>query len=419
MLGNFKSKLGKLGTQIGDMTFTNLLRVQLHGVLTGNHFDQYYFDATAENYSNYNAYSLALASFLAYLLNSEQSGKLQLDKKAIEKEIKRIDQQNSQQTEEIYTKLENWLKNFPDSYFITGNEFGLAGKQGLTVLCSNTQALILKNDEVIIVAFRGTHQVADCFTDLQLIHSRQFAGGFGVHNGFYESMMSVWPEVWEQIKPEARGERTLWFTGHSLGAALAKLATAMCLFDEKYNEQIPNGLYTYGQPKVCDHKFCAVFDEKFKHRTFRFVNNNDIVPFLPLGPSDFEVKLPNVFHSIPKFDYTLLNTLFIIDYHHSGHFKLFDANGVLQDESFGIVDKWLDRVAGHLKNSFKLDPASLKIVLSLNPLEIMKSVMWRAIERHDGIYDHFIAQYVINLKKHLDQWEKEHPSAAPSSPERV
>ncbi len=311
------------------------------------------------------------------------------------------------------------MSKFNERYFITGQEtslFKLSREKWITLIIGDTQAIVLKNDEVIIVAFRGTQEWRDFFTDVQLIHSREFSGGFGVHNGIYEALMSVWEPIWEKIKPEERGERTLWFTGHSLGGALASLATAMCLFEKKYSKNPPNGLYTYGQPKAGDENFATAFDEKLKDQTFRFVNNNDLFPFLGLGHSDFDVKLPNVFKFIPKFDKTIINTLLVLDYYHCGNFKLFDVEGVLQDDSFGIADKWMDRASGYIGNLLKLDPGSLNISLSLNPLVIIKSVLGQAFDRIDGISDHFMVNYIVNLKTHLDKWEKENPPTPTGSP---
>lgn len=420
--------IGKVGDITGgaidkalDSKFAELFKKQSDILLTQGYFDKFHFDTKAKNYSPYNAYSLGLASFLAYSVTGEDgkdvSGKLELNKQALKNFLCKEDQQQ-EQTEAIFAKLYNWLSNFSERNFITGKETDLiqfSREKGITSTVTNSQAIVLKNEEIIIVAFRGSQELGDFFTDAQFIHSREFPGGFGVHNGFKEALMSIWTEVWEQIKPEARGERTLWFTGHSLGAGLANLATAMCLFEEEYSKNPPNGMYTYGQPKVGDENFATAFNEKFKEQTFRFVNNNDIVPFLSFGPSDFDVKLPNIFKFIPKFDKTLINVLFVLDYYHCGNFKLFDNQGVLQDESFGIADKWMDRASGYLNNFFKLDPGSLNIPLSLNPLVVMRSILGRVIDRIDGIGDHFMSQYIVNLKTHLDKWERENPASITNS----
>ena len=426
-VGGVAGKVGDIGgaalDKAFDSKFAELFKKQSDILLTQDYFDKFYFDKAAKNYSCYNAYSLGLASFLAYSVTGQNgedlSGKLELNKAALKSFLSKEDQQE-QQTEAIFGKLESWLSNFNECNFIAGKEtdlLKLSAKKGISSTVTNSQAIVLKNEEIIIVAFRGSQELGDFFTDAQFIHSREFPGGYGVHNGFFEALISIWAEVWEQIKPEVRGERTLWFAGHSLGAGLAKLSAAMCLFEEKYSKNPPNGLYTYGQPKVGDENFATAFNEKFKEQTFRFVNNNDIVPFLSFGPSDFDVKLPNLFKFIPKFDKTLINILFVLDYYHCGEFKLFDSQRVLQDESFGIADKWMDRASGYVSNFLKLDPGSLNISLSLNPLDVITSILGRAIDRIDGIGDHFMSQYIVNLKTHLDKWERENPDLVQKSAE--
>ncbi|MCA9453043.1 MAG: hypothetical protein KC584_10520, partial [Nitrospira sp.] len=66
------------------------------------------------------------------------------------------------------------------------------------------------------------------------------------------------------LKEEKR-DRTFWFTGHSLGAALATLAA------DRYGDV--QGLYTFGSPLVGDEGFAR----DFYVSGYRFVNNNDVV----------------------------------------------------------------------------------------------------------------------------------------------
>lgn len=87
------------------------------------------------------------------------------------------------------------------------------------------------------MAFRGTqiikddtsifHQVLkDVCTDakLRLVDSKQ---GGNVHEGFKDALNEVWDDKLSAYLQKLHSEkpaRTLWFTGHSLGAALATLA---------------------------------------------------------------------------------------------------------------------------------------------------------------------------------------------------
>lgn len=141
-----------------------------------------------------------------------------------------------------------------------------------------TQAFVAANDKNIIVSFRGTEadKMEDIITDLKVTFTETKFGK--VHTGFYEAVKLVIDDVCAYVKEVRDNNQNLWVTGHSLGAALATLGTAF-LQDAKLHV---NGLYTFGQPRVGDDDFAAKFNIRFKSRTFRVVNNCDIVTRVPM-----------------------------------------------------------------------------------------------------------------------------------------
>ena len=138
---------------------------------------------------------------------------------------------------------------------------------------------------------------------------------------------------------------------------------------------------------------------KFVNQTFRFANNNDIVPFLPLSQSDLSVKVPNLVKYLPRTQkLSIVNVSTMIDYYHVGHLKYFDKDGVLHDEGLGIADKWLDRIAGHLDSLLKIAPGSL--------------TTGGLFDRVDLLGDHMMKQFIVNLKKHREEWEMNNKSVS-------
>ena len=164
-----------------------------------------------------------------------------------------------------------------------------------------TQAYIIGDDNTWILAFRGTEpkKIKDWITDFD---AKQIGGPTGkVHEGFFVALSYIWSDLWNILKEE-RGFRSLWVTGHSLGGALATLAVAK-LRQERGHPV--NGLYTFGQPRVGDEEFSTHFNQDFGAYTYRFVNNNDVVPRVPTR---------------------------LMNYRDIGTFKYFDQYGKISDK---------------------------------------------------------------------------------------
>jgi triacylglycerol lipase len=168
-----------------------------------------------------------------------------------------------------------------------------AGRSGFTSSTldffdnDDTQGFVVENDEAIIVAFRGTqpNRAMDWFVDAQAIPRPWDHGAGLVHHGFYEALRAVWgvtlPDG-RKVLPDRllnRGDKTVWITGHSLGGALAELCAAQAFFVSNIPIQ---GVYTFGQPRVGNNTFAATVQAALGSRIFRFVNDRDIVPRVPL-----------------------------------------------------------------------------------------------------------------------------------------
>jgi triacylglycerol lipase len=93
-----------------------------------------------------------------------------------------------------------------------------------------------------------------------------------VHSGFADAVEQVWPEV-RRILGTPSHAKPLWVTGHSLGGAMATLASVR-LTSEGYKVR---AVYTYGSPRVGD----RLFRDSYSLCNYRFVNDNDLVPHLP------------------------------------------------------------------------------------------------------------------------------------------
>ena len=136
-----------------------------------------------------------------------------------------------------------------------------------------TECYLARSDTFAIVAFRGTQP--DDWSDLFDI-ARFFPVAWDVghvHGGFAEALEAVWRPL-EAALDSLPGGCPVWFTGHSLGAALASLAAFR-------RRSQAGGLYTFGSPRVGDGVFAAALDRTFDRRSIRYVNDHDVVTHVP------------------------------------------------------------------------------------------------------------------------------------------
>lgn len=200
--------------------------------------------------------------------------------------------------EQIATQLQRWG-------FARHRCFGADG----------TQAFAAADDRTVVVAFRGTNsEIADFVADLDLPKVPGPAGL--VHRGFLRALNAVWDRVHQAITVFRDQEQRVFLTGHSLGAALATLATARLEFDTTCRTA---GLYTFGSPRVGDRRFQRASDAQFGQRTFRFANYRDLVTRVP-----FE----------------------FLGYHHVGRVFFFDASGRLHEDPWAWHRSLVDMPLG-------------------------------------------------------------------------
>ena len=144
---------------------------------------------------------------------------------------------------------------------------------------TDTQAFLVSNEDYAVLAFRGTEvtKKTDIVTDAKALKVSVIEGR--VHRGFLDGYNSVRDDILEALK-KVQG-LPIYITGHSLGAALATVATNY--LEDEVIEGLPlrdqiAACYTFGSPRVGNKEF----DREFKAAIYRVVNTTDIVTVVPL-----------------------------------------------------------------------------------------------------------------------------------------
>ena len=138
-----------------------------------------------------------------------------------------------------------------------------------------TQAYVACNDELAVLAFRGTdaNRLKDLRADAKATQAT-CPTGERVHSGFMQQYDDISFQLEQALDdPQVKG-KPLFITGHSLGGAVATIA-ARRLDAER---QIA-ACYTFGSPRVGTEAWVA----QIKTPIYRIVNSADPVPMVPFS----------------------------------------------------------------------------------------------------------------------------------------
>ena len=253
-----------------------------------------------------------------------------------------------------------------------------------------TQGFVCKRDvegepPYLVLAFRGTEKkVSDWLTDARCVPAVQ--GEARVHTGFLEAFTATRDDTGRTVKevvedvlarPDARDDAgrplPLFITGHSLGGALALLATRLVAPD------VNGACYTFGAPRVGNYEYFRFV----RTPVYRVVNSADVVPRVPPGAfmtvlCGLARALSWLFNFIPGaaslFDKleTFLDSLH--GYRHYGDLRYLSdvAEGRFQDVRLLSNPPAADRVMW----AFRRMATSLAVPLKSHNMHIYRRKLW-------------------------------------------
>lgn len=212
---------------------------------------------------------------------------------------------------------DSWLA-FSDTF----RNLGLTGSLGLIDREVGTAGFVVAGDEIIVIVFRGTEDQLDWLTNVRAAWVT-LQGGTRVHTGFFQAYWPIRDTLFAKVERLLKTKpRPVYVTGHSLGGALAVMATAELANhqDASIRDSIA-ACYTFGCPRAGD----ASFDLYVKVPLYRVTNGVDIVPAVPpailgyrhvgdtryfgqLGAAPFR-RSPNIFQKLWRTSFGLVQLI--------------------------------------------------------------------------------------------------------------
>lgn len=178
----------------------------------------------------------------------------------------------------LFAKLSNQAYQAPDIATKLFKKHGFTNTTFYSHKGSNVY--VTQNQDDIVVVCRGTEvkEWNDIKADLSINLYPSRSGKGKVHRGFRTYTDYVWEPVREELAKSR--SKILWFTGHSLGAAMATLMARRCVLQGDL--PTPQALFTYGSPRVGNRTYINEFNQHLTHH--RWVNDGDIVTKVPFVP---------------------------------------------------------------------------------------------------------------------------------------
>lgn len=215
---------------------------------------------TSQNCGNrlYKAYSAAFAYENSFLVAAANTNKSQ---ECLQKMFPHMDYKV---IATISTRCDDFFFKYPSCYAYVG---------------------LTHSKKTIVIAYRGTKDVKQFFEEALVSLSFpkiKFEAGGQVEAYFYNAHIKLYDMIKSNVTllQSKYPDYEILFIGHSLGGAMASLASASFIH-ENITQSSRLTLYTFGMPRVGNRDYARAHD-KLVPNSYRLVHHEDIIPHLPV-----------------------------------------------------------------------------------------------------------------------------------------
>lgn len=157
----------------------------------------------------------------------------------------------------------------------------LIANNALTGLPPHSACVVVaEGHDATFVTFAGSDPAKpeDWITDFEATPSPD-----DLHSGFEKAVETVWPAIQAALANRTAPSQPVFFTGHSLGGALAILAAFLAASRAPLERDARQVIvYTFGSPRNGGETFFSEYTRRrLGDATFRFIHGTDIVPTVP------------------------------------------------------------------------------------------------------------------------------------------
>lgn len=138
------------------------------------------------------------------------------------------------------------------------------------------RAIVVEDVDSLTISVAGTDSIRNDITDIRCVQEPIMEGAVTIlcHVGFREGLYALWPLVLAFLETN---RKTLYLTGHSLGAAIVRLILIRMFLEMGMR---PAAIVTFGEPRSLNY-FGARFCERLGVKSCRWIDEMDIVARVP------------------------------------------------------------------------------------------------------------------------------------------